>query len=105
MDMGCLYSKCSRSERYRLTEADNETQLRATLRIQNWYRKYCARLDARRRATWKVFQTLEYQTEKDQMSLYNFFNDLILHGQKEDNSLVQLLNTNDSVSIKYNDSY
>ena len=45
--------------------------------IQRWYRKYCARLEQKRRATWKVFSEIEYADEQDEIGLYNFFSGLL----------------------------
>lgn len=52
-------------------------QLRATLLIQRWYRKYQAELELRRQCTWTIFQTMEYANENEQLKLYNFFNEII----------------------------
>lgn len=38
-----------------------------------------ARIEMKRRYTWTIFQNIEYSAEQDQVRLYNFFNDLLIH--------------------------
>jgi serine/threonine-protein phosphatase with EF-hands len=38
-----------------------------------------ARIEMKRRYTWTIFQNIEYSAEQDQVRLYNFFNDLLMH--------------------------
>ncbi|XP_063689642.1 serine/threonine-protein phosphatase with EF-hands 2-like isoform X2 [Bolinopsis microptera] len=81
--MGCASSNTSNDKEALkklndLAEINSaETQLRATLMIQRWFRRWRAELEVRRRCTWTIFQTMEYASENEQLKLYNFFNDII----------------------------
>ncbi|XP_050996923.1 serine/threonine-protein phosphatase with EF-hands 1 [Acomys russatus] len=68
--------------------------LKAALVIQNWYRRYRARLRARQHYALAIFQSIEYADEQGQMQLSNFFSFMLENYAKtpnEDSVLVSRL--------------
>lgn len=55
--------------RARCLYVDDPVVIRAVILIQQWYRRYVARVEARRRCVWKIFQKLEYADEQDQLKV------------------------------------
>ncbi|XP_040599880.1 serine/threonine-protein phosphatase with EF-hands 1 [Mesocricetus auratus] len=68
--------------------------LKAALVIQNWYRRYRARLRARQHYALAIFQSVEYADEQGQMQLSDFFSFMLENyakTPKEDSALVSRL--------------
>lgn len=72
-------SQPSPSDQGSSTAPKLEISLRSAVLIQRWYRRYLAKIEMKQRYAWKIFQSIEYAGELDQMKLHNFFNALLTH--------------------------
>uniref|UniRef100_A0A7N5JU53 Serine/threonine-protein phosphatase with EF-hands n=1 Tax=Ailuropoda melanoleuca TaxID=9646 RepID=A0A7N5JU53_AILME len=69
-----------------------EKAFRAAALIQRWYRRYVARLEMRRHCTWRIFQSIEYAGQQDQVKLHDFFSYLVEHFTPSSNHERDFLN-------------
>ncbi|XP_032694297.1 serine/threonine-protein phosphatase with EF-hands 2 isoform X2 [Lontra canadensis] len=71
---------------------NTEKAFRAAALIQRWYRRYMARLEMRRHCTWRIFQSIEYAGQQDQVKLHDFFSYLVDHFTPSSNHERDFLN-------------
>ncbi|NP_001030107.1 serine/threonine-protein phosphatase with EF-hands 1 isoform X2 [Rattus norvegicus] len=86
----------------------SEKVVRAALIIQNWYRRYRARLSARQHYALAIFQSIEYADEQGQMQLSSFFSFMLenyTNTHKEDSALVSRLFENTRLESKDREEY
>ncbi|XP_059165621.1 serine/threonine-protein phosphatase with EF-hands 2-like [Physella acuta] len=83
--MGCTAAKPKKE-----VMGKTEKSIKAALLIQRWYRRHQARLEARRKATWSIFQNIEYAGEQDNFKLYNFFNSVVEQFASDDRQLAMM---------------
>ena len=48
--------------------------------IQKWFRGKRARAELKKLTAWKIYQSIEYSGQQDQLKLFNFFMSLIKYG-------------------------
>jgi serine/threonine-protein phosphatase with EF-hand domain len=53
---------------------------RAVMIIQKWFRGKRARAELKKLTAWKIYQSIEYSGQQDQLKLFNFFMSLIKYG-------------------------
>lgn len=59
----------------------------------------------KRRYTWTIFQNLEYSVEQDQVRLYNFFNDLLIHMPEAAKQMKELDQSSTSSTESLDDAF
>ncbi|XP_017173970.1 serine/threonine-protein phosphatase with EF-hands 1 isoform X2 [Mus musculus] len=93
-----------------ITEHSRDLMIKAALVIQNWYRRYRARLRVRQHYALAIFQSIEYSDEQGQMQLSSFFSFMLENYTKtnnEDSALVTRIfdNTRRESQIKDRDDF
>ncbi|XP_032256444.1 serine/threonine-protein phosphatase with EF-hands 2 [Phoca vitulina] len=89
----CTYTMGSgTSTQHHFAFQNAEKAFRAATLIQRWYRRYTARLEMRRHCTWRIFQSIEYAGQQDQVKLHDFFSYLVDHFTPSSNHERDFLN-------------